>query len=117
MHVDQQRKKRKSAQRDMTNRSCNRRWLEKEDIEKQLDNSRREKRTATERETYWTEKFHSESLDIEDEDHKDLTSIFDGIDSKEVPDDMKVFWEQQQKILNSSFPHGYRWHPKYVKFL
>ena len=71
-----------------------------------MDECKREKRNATEREKYWREKFHSESLDIEDEDHKDLTSIFDGIDSKEVPDDMKCFWEQQQKILNTSSPHG-----------
>ena len=51
----------------MINRKCNRRWLEKEDIEKQLNDCGREKRNATEREKYWREKFHSESLDIEDE--------------------------------------------------
>ena len=116
-HVDRQRKKRKSTRGEMINKFCNRRWLEKEDIEKQLDDCRREKRNATERETYWREKFYSESLDIEDEDHKDLTSIFHGIDTKKVPDEMKCFWEQQQKILSTSSPHGYRWHPKYVKFL
>ncbi len=115
--VDRQRKKRKSTRGEIINIKCNRRWLEKEDIEKQLDDCRREKRNAIEREKYWREKFHSESINVEDEDHKDLTSIFDGVDSEDVPDDMKSFWEQQKKILNTASPHGYRWHPKYVKFL
>lgn len=56
----------------MINRFCNRRWLEKEDIENQLNDCRREKRNVIEREMYWREKFYSESFDIEDEDYKDL---------------------------------------------
>ena len=83
----------------MINRKCNRRWLGKEGIEKQQDDCGKEKKNVTEMEKYWREKFHRESLDIEDEDHNDLTSIFDGINSKELPDDRKCFWEQQQKNL------------------
>lgn len=107
--VDRQRKKRETV-----NIKCNRRWLEKEDIEKQLDQCRKEKRNAEQREKYWREKFASESICLENEDHVDLKSIFGGIETKDVPYEMKTFWDQQQKILNTASPHGYRWHPKYV---
>ena len=32
----------------------------------------------------------------------------------DVPEDAKCLWDQQEKILKSSSPEGYRWHPKYV---
>lgn len=63
MRVDRQRQKRKSTRGEMISRNCNIRWLEKEEIEKQLDDCRRETRNAAGREKYWREKFHSESLE------------------------------------------------------
>ena len=63
MRVDRQRQKRRSSRGEMINRNCNIRYLDKEEIEKQLEDCRRELRNATEREKYWREKFHSESLE------------------------------------------------------
>ena len=100
--VNRQRKKRRSSRGETVNIKCNRRWLEKEDIEKQLDQCRKGKRNAEQREKYWREKFASESICLEDEDHVDLKSIFGGIETKDVPDEMKTFWDQQQKILNTT---------------
>ena len=39
---------------------------------------------------------------------KDLISIFSGADKKNVPPFMKLFWEEQQKYLQSSTPSSIR---------
>ena len=112
MKVDRKKKMRKETRGDVINPKCNRKWLAKEDIERQLDYQRKEQRKALEREKYWKDKFISQSIELEEEDHHDLTSIFEGTAKEYVPKEMKCLWDQQQKIIHTASPDGYRWHPK-----
>ncbi|CAH3171355.1 unnamed protein product [Porites lobata] len=41
--------------------------------------------------------------------------MMSNIPAKEVPDDLKILWEQQQKIASTASGRGYRWHPRYYK--
>ncbi len=106
------RRKRRIQNRKTTHPKCNRKYLERIDLEKQSDKAVKEKAKCTRREEYWKEKFHEQTSALEAEDHNDLISIINSVDDSTVPNDMKILWEQQQKIMNTSSPHGYRWHPK-----
>ena len=109
--IDCHRKKRKQN-RDAIHPKCNRRYLGKIDIEKQLDDAKKEKANCTKREEYWREKFEAQTIELESEDHGDFTSVLNSVDENKVPADMKILWEQQRKIINTKSQHGYRWHPK-----
>ena len=39
-------------------------------------------------------------VEMASEDHADLVQMMSNIPGKEVPDDLKILWEQQQKIGN-----------------
>ena len=52
---------------------------------------------------------------FDEEDHKDFSYMFQRINKGSVSEDMKVFWEEQEKTLHAKSPRGYRWHPKYVQ--
>lgn len=64
------------------------------------------------REQAGRERLEREMLDMTQEDHIDLTNIMATVDKKDVPEEMTVLWEQQQKILATSSSRAYRWHPK-----
>ena len=66
------------------------------------------------REARWKEKFEDKLLELEEEDHNDLVHMMENHKAPEIPQDMKILWEQQQKILQTSYKKGYRWHPKLV---
>ena len=108
---DQQRKKRKQAIENI-HPKCNKRYLERDELETQLKIAKLEKKKAMQREEYWRGKFHEQSIELESEDHHDLTEILNGIEEEKVPEDMKALWQQQQSILKAKSHHGYRWHPK-----
>ena len=57
------------------------------------------------------EKPEDEMIEVEEADHKDLETIMRGINKDSVPEDMIIFWEQQQRILDSKCSKSYRWHP------
>jgi len=71
-----------------------------------------EKTKAIQREQYWKGKFKEQTIELESEDNRDLTETFKGIQDNEVPEEMKILWQQQQSILQTESHHGYRWHPK-----
>ena len=56
------------------------------------------------------------SEQISPEMSSDLISIFTGCDKKSVPPFMKLFWEEQQKYLQSSTASSIRYHPMIIKF-
>ena len=66
---------------------------------------------AENREKYWRDKFQTESLLLDEEDHQDLSSMLSTIPSKDVPENMTCLWEQQLKLMQTK-KNGYRWHPK-----
>ena len=117
MKVNNQRRSRKEkrSQLDLpASLNCNKRFLSKEEVVEQLKEENRKRKNAESRENYWKEKFANEALELEKEDESDLQKIFLSVKKHDVPEDAKCLWEQQEKILKSNSPEGYRWHPKYV---
>ena len=117
MKVNNQRRSRKEkrSQLDLpASLNCNKRFLSKEEVVEQLKEENRKRKNAESRENYWKEKFPNEALELEKEDESDLQKIFLSVKKHDVPEDAKCLWEQQEKILKSNSPEGYRWHPKYV---
>lgn len=55
------------------------------------------------------------SVPIDKELSKDIVSIMQNTDEKKLPPFMKLFWEEQQKYLQSS-QSGIRYHPMVIKF-
>lgn len=58
------------------------------------------------------DRIEKEMLEMENEDHNDLKEIMSNINKEDVPDDMHILWEQQQKILKTTAKSQYRWHPR-----
>lgn len=58
------------------------------------------------------EKLKEEMIEVEEADHKDLETIMGGINTDSIPEDMIIFWEQQQRILESKCSKSYKWHPR-----
>ena len=52
---------------------------------------------------------------FDEEDHKDFSCMFQGINRGSVSEDMKVFWEEQEKALHAKSSRGYRCNPKYAQ--
>ena len=46
----------------------------------------------------------------------DFVSLFPGCDQKDAPPFMKLFWEEQQKYLQSSSKSSIRYHPMIIKY-
>ena len=55
--------------------NCNKRYLTKEDVVLQLNQERKQRLNAEKREKNWKEKFLEESVQLEDGDHADLTTM------------------------------------------
>lgn len=53
----------------------------------------------------------SEAIEMEAEDHEDLSAIWNSLPKDNIPEDMKCLWEQQNKLARTK-KNGYRWHPK-----
>lgn len=88
-------------------------FLSKEEVTKQLKLERQPRLNAEKRECYWREKFEAECIEMEHDDHADLSKMFEGVGDN-VPDNMASLWEQQQNLLICTRKNAYRWHPKYV---
>ena len=85
----------------------NHRYMSREEIiEKPTQEKKRRMREQAER-----ERLEREMLELTQEDHADLTTIMVSVNKKDVPEEMTVLWEQQQKIVASSSSRAYRWHP------
>ena len=57
-----------------------------------------------------------QSTVVSQELSNDLQSIFCGCDSENVPNFMKLFWDEQQKYVKSSSASSIRYHPMIIKF-
>ena len=110
-HLVQKCKKRKLESNGVASPFTNKRFLSKDEVEKQLQKERQARLNAEKREKYWREKFEAECLEMDDEDHTDLSAMFDKAGSN-VPEHMASLWEQQQQLLRCKSKKAYRWHPK-----
>lgn len=102
------RKKRRQEEVGMERKiKSNHRYMSREQILLKLDATKK-KYLAEKRKR---EKVEEEMLEMEEEDHFDLKEMMRKVD-KDVPEDMVLFWEQQQKIFHTSSSKRYRWHPR-----
>ena len=109
-NFDARRKKRKRGV-CVVHPHTNKRYLTKEEVGHQLQEEKRARINAENREKYWRDKFQTESLLLDEEDHQDLSSMLSTIPSENVPESMTCLWEQQLKLMQTK-KNGYRWHPK-----
>ena len=86
----------------------NHRYMSREEILEKLTQEKKRRM----REQAGRERLEREMLDMTQEDHADLTTIMATVNKKDVPEEMTVLWEQQQKIIATSSSRAYRWHPK-----
>lgn len=70
------------------------------------------KKKVKEKEKRKREELEAEMIALKGEDHRDLKAIMSNVNKENVPDDMKLLWEQQESILKASSVKGCRWHPR-----
>ncbi|KAJ7336070.1 hypothetical protein OS493_013448 [Desmophyllum pertusum] len=91
------RKKRRQEEVGMERKiKSNHRYMSREQILLKLDATKK-KYLAEKRKR---EKVEEEMLEMEEEDHFDLKEMMRKVDKEDVPEDMVLFWEQQQKIFS-----------------
>ena len=86
----------------------NHRYMSKEELVEKVAIEKK----AKEKEKTKREELEAEMIALEEEDHSDLKAIMSNVNKENVPDDMKLLWEQQESILKASSVKGYRWHPR-----
>ena len=101
-------RKRKATDLTCTpSKKCNMRYLSRAGLEVKIASQRKELRNNAKRAQ------ESAMLEFTVEDNLDLATIFEGIDSADVPLNMQLLWEMQRKqLLAKSYP-GHRWDPRY----
>ena len=68
-------------------RHCSKRYLTTEDALLQLNQERKQRLNAGKWQKYWKEKFLEESVQLEDGDHADLTTML-----HKFPEEMECLW-------------------------
>ena len=71
----------------------NKRFLSREELLEEIREEQRKRRNAELRANYWREKFNSEAIEVDKEDHVDLISIFKDSSKEDVPDEMACLWK------------------------
>ena len=100
----EKRKKGKNAVDPRTNH----RYMRREELADKITNEKKQKEVERTR----RERIEAEMIELEGEDDRDLREMMLSVNRTNVPEDMVLFWEQQQQILETKSPKGYRWHPK-----
>lgn len=106
----EQKYKRKDNIIDETKSSvkCNHRYMSRDQLVEKI--AVEKKRTDEEKKK--REKLEKELIDMEENDHEDLLQMMTKVEKKDVPEDMQLLWEQQEKIAKTESKKGYRWHPR-----
>lgn len=86
--------------------------MTREELLEKLQEEKRLKRNALRRENYLREKVNVEMVEFDDEDNNDFVSMFKSVNKESVPEDLHLFWEEQEKALLAKGRTGHRWHPK-----
>ena len=69
----------------------------REELNVLLQNERTARLNAERRERYWRGKFDSEAVELEDDDHRDLSQMLTNVPKEKVPEEMLCMWKQQKK--------------------
>ena len=104
--------KRRKLTRETIHPSTKKKYLSKCEVVQQLHEERQARLNAEKRERYWRDKFHSQCIEMDREDHEDLSQMFSNIGDQNVPAEMASLWLQQKNLLECKSKNGYRWHPK-----
>lgn len=102
-------RKRRAKEQDTPHRKCNLRYMARDGLEGKINTQRKELKSDGAREKRLR---GEEMIEFMENDSSDLMKIFDQIESKDVPPDMKLLWDMQIKQLSVKSPKGYRWHPR-----
>ena len=102
------RQTRRKAKGENLHKNCNVRFLARGGLEEKVCQQRKESRSDSVRER----RSLNEMIEFSECDSVDLRKIIENVESKDVPEDMALLWEMQQKQLASKSPAGYRWHPR-----
>lgn len=87
---------------------CNYRFMSREQLigkitfEREQANEEKKTRMALE----------EELIAMDEEDHHDLVQVMGQVEKKDVPQDMQLLWDQQEKIAKTKSKTKYRWHPR-----
>ena len=79
-----------------------------------LQGQRLQNKQLQEEMNHLKEKLVNESLPVSAADHKDFVDIFKAADTSTLPPFMKLFWEEQQKYVQTS-QKGIRYHPAIIR--
>ena len=109
-----QRKKRRMEFGEMVHPNTNKHYPMKDDIATQLQLERQARINAEKKAKYWREKFGDECIEMTEEDHVDLSMMFES--ASNIPEHMAGLWKQQKLLLSCKSKNAYRWHPKVVIF-
>lgn len=108
----QEKKENRGNNTSMISLTTNHRYLTKDQLICKLKTEINTRKCAETREHYWKRKFEMQQIDMDGKDNNDLETIFNSVDSDNVPPDMKYIWEQQLRINHCKYKKAYRWHPK-----
>ena len=88
-------------------------YMSKEELIHKLHEEKTRRLNAERRVDYWKDKIDNEMTTFVEEDHNDFLHMFKMVQKDSLDDDMKLFWEAQEKaLLLQHKSKGYRWHPK-----
>lgn len=109
-HYYNKEKKRHLERADLEPSSkTNHRWMSREQLIQKLE-AEKKRRLA---EKKLREQVVAQMVEVEESDHYDLKKMMESVETNDVPQDMSIFWDQQQKMLETTSKKGYRWHPRY----
>ena len=92
-------------------------YMSEKELREKLSREQNRRKNAERRLDYLRKKVEEEMKTFQGEDHKDFLHIFHSVEKESLSEDMKVFWEAQEKALLQTSSKGYRWHPKLVAFI
>ena len=88
-------------------------FMSKEDLTHKLHEEKTRRLNAERRVDYWKDKIDNEMTTFVQEDHNDFLHMFKMLQKDSLENDMKLFWEAQEKaLLLQHKSKEYRWHPK-----
>ena len=72
-------------------------YLSRDELQQKAEILVTEKRNAIKKAKYWESKFYAESIEVDEEDDADFRQMFDGVSDDQVPEGLKLLFDQQAK--------------------
>ena len=87
-------------------------YLSRDELQQKAEILVTEKRNAIKKAKYWESKFYAESIEVDEEDDADFRQMFDGVSDDQIPEGLKLLFNQQGKAQCAKSACGRRWHPQ-----